>query len=85
MINEEAATFDSLLMDSYVSSTTGVRTLLQAGLGSSSFAEQELGSSLHLVVLPTPRYALYSMGPFVSLKTQQGFISGGDGDTWGNI
>lgn len=55
MINEEAATFDSLLMDSYVSSTTGVRTLLQAGLGSSSFAEQELGSSLHLVVLPTPR------------------------------
>lgn len=55
MINEEAATFDSLLMDSYVSSTTGVRTLLQAGLESSSFAEQELDSSLHLVVLPTPR------------------------------
>lgn len=27
LINEEAAMFDSLLMDSYVSSTTGVRPL----------------------------------------------------------
>lgn len=43
MINEEAAMFDSLLMDSYVSSTTGVRTLLQAGLRSSYFCRIETG------------------------------------------
>lgn len=43
MINEEAAMFDSLLMDSYVSSTTGVRPLLQAGLGSTCFYRTEIG------------------------------------------
>lgn len=43
MINEEAAMFDSLLMDSYVSSTTGVRPLLRAGLGSTCFYKTEIG------------------------------------------
>lgn len=45
LINEEAAMFDSLLMDSYVSSTTGVRPLhvLQAGLGSTGVYRTEIG------------------------------------------
>lgn len=45
LINEEAAMFDSLLMDSYVSSTTGVRPLhvLQVDLGSTGVYRTETG------------------------------------------
>lgn len=42
MINEEAAMFDSLLMDSYVSSTTGVRPLLHTGLARTCFCRTEI-------------------------------------------
>ena len=44
LINEEAAMFDSLLMDSYVSSTTGVRPLhvLQASLRTTCFYRTEM-------------------------------------------
>lgn len=45
--------FDSLLMDSYVSSTTGVRPLhvLQASREVLASTEQKLSSSYHLVAL----------------------------------
>lgn len=63
LINEEAAMFDSLLMDSYVSSTTGVRPLrvTESAWDLLASIEQRLGVSRHLVALPVTMLTVTSV------------------------
>lgn len=49
MINEEAAMFDSLLMDSYVSSTTGVRKALASGGPGKYLLLQNRNGAVHII------------------------------------
>jgi hypothetical protein len=64
LINEEAAMFDSLLMDSYVSSTTGVRLMcLRQVCNITASIKQKLDGLCHLVASPII-LSFFFYGPF---------------------